>query len=133
MNKQCGVAGISGVSSDFRDLTKAASEGNERAQLAIDIFVYGVKKYIGAYIAAMNGIDCLVFTAGIGENTWQIRKAICADMGYFGINIDEEKNQMKNDGKIHDITGKDAKVKVLVIPTNEELVIARETKELLEA
>ena len=133
LNKQCGVAGISGVSSDFRDLTKAASEGNERAQLAIDIFVYGVKKYIGAYIAAMNGIDCLVFTAGIGENTWQIRKAICADMGYFGINIDEEKNQMKNDGKIHDITGKDAKVKALVIPTNEELVIARETKELLEA
>ncbi len=133
LNKQCGVAGISGVSSDFRDLTKAASEGNERAQLAIDIFVYGVKKYIGAYIAAMNGIDCLVFTAGIGENTWQIRKDICADMGYFGINIDEEKNQMKNDGKIHDITGKDAKVKVLVIPTNEELVIARETKELLEA
>ena len=131
--KQCGVAGISGVSSDFRDLTKAASEGNERAQLAIDIFVYGVKKYIGAYIAAMNGIDCLVFTAGIGENTWQIRKDICADMGYFGINIDEDKNQMKNDGKIHDITGKDAKVKVLVIPTNEELVIARETKELLEA
>ena len=133
LNKQCGVAGISGVSSDFRDLTKAASEGNERAQLAIDIFVYGVKKYIGAYIAAMNGIDCLVYTAGIGENTWQIRKDICADMGYFGINIDEEKNQMKNDGKIHDITGKDAKVKVLVIPTNEELVIARETKELLEA
>ena len=133
LNKQCGVAGISGVSSDFRDLTKAASEGNERAQLAIDIFVYGVKKYIGAYIAAMNGIDCLVFTAGIGENTWQIRKDICADMGYFGINIDEEKNQMKNDGKIHDITGKDAKVKALVIPTNEELVIARETKELLEA
>ncbi len=133
LNKQCGVAGISGVSSDFRDLTKAASEGNERAQLAIDIFVYGVKKYIGAYIAAMNGIDCLVFTAGIGENTWQIRKDICADMGYFGINIDEDKNQMKNDGKIHDITGKDAKVKVLVIPTNEELVIARETKELLEA
>lgn len=133
LNKQCGVAGISGVSSDFRDLTKAASEENERAQLAIDIFVYGVKKYIGAYIAAMNGIDCLVFTAGIGENTWQIRKDICADMGYFGINIDEEKNQMKNDGKIHDITGKDAKVKVLVIPTNEELVIARETKELLEA
>lgn len=133
LNKNCGVAGISGVSSDFRDLTKAASEGNERAQLAIDVFVYGVKKYIGSYIAAMDGIDCLVFTAGIGENTWPVRKAICDSMDFFGIKIDEAKNEQKNDGAIHDITAKDSKVKVLIIPTNEELVIARETKELLQA
>ncbi len=131
LNKKCGVAGVSGVSSDFRDLIKAAAEGNERAQLAIDVFVYGVKKYIGAYIAAMNGLDCLVFTAGIGENTCQIRKAICDDMDFFGISIDLLRNEQKNDGTIHDITGENSKVKVLVIPTNEELVIARETMELL--
>lgn len=131
LNKECGVAGISGVSSDFRDLTKAASEGNERAQLALDVFSYDVKKYIGSYIAAMGGLDCLVFTAGIGENTYQVRKAICENMEYFGIAIDDDKNEQKNDGSIHDITAEGAKVKVLVIPTNEELVIARETKELL--
>ena len=102
LNKQCGVAGISGVSSDFRDLTKAADEGNERAQLAIDVFVYNVKKYIGSYIAALDGLDCLVFTAGIGENTWPVRKAICENMDYFGICIDEERNLEKNDGKIHE-------------------------------
>ena len=132
LNKNCGVAGISGVSSDFRDLTKAADEGNERAKLAIDVFVYDVKKYIGSYVAAMNGIDCLVFTAGIGENTSVIRKAICEDMEFFGIKIDESKNAMKNDGTIHDISASDSRVKVLIIPTNEELVIARETKELLQ-
>ena len=132
LNKQCGVAGLSGVSSDFRDLTKAASEGNERAKLALDVFAYSVKKYIGSYIAAMNGIDCLVFTAGIGENTWQVRRAVCEGMSFFGITIDALKNEQKNDGSIHDISGADSKVKVLVIPTNEELVIARETKELVE-
>lgn len=131
LNKNCGVAGVSGVSSDFRDLTKAAAEGNERAKLALDLFVYDVKKYIGSYTAAMNGLDCLVFTAGIGENTWQVRKAICDNMEFFGIKIDEKKNEQKNDGKIHEITAEGAKVRVLVIPTNEELVIARETKDLL--
>ena len=133
LNKQCGVAGISGISSDFRDLTKAAAEGNERAQLALDMFAYAVKKYIGSYIAAMDGLDCLVFTAGIGENTWQVREMICDKMDCFGIALDAEKNRLKNDGAIHDITGEGSKVKVLVIPTNEELVIARETKELVEA
>ena len=126
------MAGVSGVSSDFRDLTKAAAEGNERAQLALDMFAYNVKKYIGSYVAAMNGLDCLVFTAGIGENTCLVRKMICEGMDYLGISIDEEKNEQKNDGSIHDITGKDSKVRVLIIPTNEELVIARETKELIE-
>ena len=125
LNKKSGVAGISGVSSDFRDLTKAAAEGNERAALALDVFAYGVKKYIG-------GLDCLVFTAGIGENTWQVRKMICDGMDYLGIRIDEARNEQKNDGSIHDITADGSRVKVLVIPTNEELVIARETKELVE-
>ena len=132
LNKKCGEAGISGVSSDFRDLTKAADEGNERAKLALDVFCYDVKKYIGSYIAAMNGLDCLVFTAGIGENTSLVREAVCTDMEYFGIKLDKERNLQKNDGTIHEISAADSKVKVLVIPTNEELVIARETKELLE-
>ena len=133
LNKNGGVAGISGVSSDFRDLTKAAAEGNERAQLALDVFAYCVKKYIGSYIAAMDGIDCLVFTAGIGENTSLVRDMICENMDFFGIKIDRARNEQKNDGSIHDLTAKGSKVKVLVIPTNEELVIARETKELLHA
>ena len=132
LNKKCGVAGISGVSSDFRDLTKAADEGNERAKLALDVFAYGVKKYIGAYAAAMNGLDCLVFTAGIGENTREVRGMICEGLDYLGITLDPEQNARRNDGSIHDISGKDSRVKVLVIPTNEELVIARETKELVE-
>ena len=90
-----------------------------------------MKKYIGSYAAAMNGLDCLVFTAGIGENTWQVRKAICEDMDFFGIKIDDKRNEEKNNGAIREITAKGSKVRVLVIPTNEELVIARETKELL--
>ena len=131
LNKKCGVAGISGVSSDFRDLTKAASEGNHRAQLALDMFNYNCKKYVGAYAAAMNGVDCIVFTAGVGENTPSTRQAICENMQYLGLEIDAEKNLEKNNGAIRDITGKNSKVKVLIIPTNEELVIARETVELL--
>ena len=131
LNKNCGVAGLSGVSSDFRDLTTAAEEGNKRAQLALDVFTYSCKKYIGAYVAAMNGLDCLVFTAGIGENNVKVREMICEEMQYFGIEIDKEKNAQKNNGEIRDITGKNAKIKILIIPTNEELVIARETVELL--
>ncbi len=131
LNKQCGMSGISGVSSDFRDLTAAADKGNKRAQLALDMFSYACKKYVGAYAAAMNGVDCIVFTAGVGENTECVRSAICQNMQYLGLEIDEEKNLEKNKGVIRDITGKNSKVKVLIIPTNEELVIARETVELL--
>lgn len=131
LNKKCGMAGVSGVSSDFRDLTKAADEGNYRAKLALDMFSYACKKYVGAYAAAMNGVDCIVFTAGVGENTACVRKAICENMQYLGLEIDEEKNLEKNNGSIRDITGKNSKVKILIIPTNEELVIARETVELL--
>ncbi len=131
LNKKSGVAGISGVSSDFRDLTAASEAGNERATLALDMFAYSCKKYVGAYAAAMNGVDCLVFTAGIGENTASVRSDICKNMSYLGLAIDEKKNQEKNNGSIRDITAEGSKVKVLIIPTNEELVIARETVELL--
>ena len=125
------MAGVSGVSSDFRDLTKASDEGNYRAKLALDMFAYACKKYVGSYSAVMNGVDCIVFTAGVGENTPVVRSAICSGMEYLGLSIDEEKNKEKNNGQIRDISGKDSKVKVLIIPTNEELVIARETVELL--
>ena len=131
LNKQCGVAGVSGVSSDFRDLTAAADNGNKRAKLALDMFSYACKKYVGSYAAAMNGVDCIVFTAGVGENTPCVREAICENMQYLGLEIDKEKNLEKNNGTIRDITGKNSKVRVLIIPTNEELVIARETVELL--
>ena len=131
LNKNCGVAGISGGFSDFRDITKLANEGNARAKLALDLFNYNCKKYIGAYSAVMNGVDCIVFTAGVGENMPHIRSAICANMQYLGLELDEEKNYMKNDGSIRDISAEGSKVKVLIIPTNEELVIARETVELL--
>ncbi len=131
LNKNCGVAGVSGVSSDFRDLTIAAVEGNKRAKLALDLFAYNCKKYIGAYTAAMNGLDCLVFTAGIGENNVCVREMICENMQYFGIEIDKDKNSQKNNGEIRDITGKNAKIKILIVPTNEELAIARETIDLL--
>ena len=131
LNKKCGMLGVSGVSSDFRDLTAAKAAGNKRAALALDMFNYACKKYVGAYAAAMNGVDCLVFTAGVGENTPGVRKGICENMQYLGLEIDEEKNEEKNNGEIRGITGKNSKVKVLIIPTNEELVIARETMELL--
>ena len=131
LNKKSGMAGVSGVSSDFRDLTAAADKGNKRAKLALDMFGYSCKKYVGAYAAAMNGVDCIVFTAGVGENTPCVREAICENMDYIGLSIDQEKNLEKNNGAIRDITGKGSKVKVLIIPTNEELVIARETVELL--
>lgn len=131
LNKKCGMLGVSGVSSDFRDLIAAADQGNDRAQLALDMFSYACKKYVGSYAAAMNGVDCIVFTAGVGENTSCVRAAICENMQYLGLEIDLEKNEEKNNGAIRDITGKNSKVKVLIIPTNEEVVIARETVELL--
>lgn len=131
LNKRCGVAGVSGVSSDFRDLTAATAQGNQRARLALDMFSYACKKYVGAYAAAMNGVDCIVFTAGVGENTPCVREAICENMQYLGLEIDKAKNAEPNNGAIRDITGKNSKVRVLIVPTNEELVIARETVELL--
>ncbi len=130
LNKKSGVLGVSGVSSDFRDLHTAAAEGNKRAELALDIFAYGVKKFIGEYVAIMNGVDAVVFTAGIGENNPTIRKMVLENMDYLGIKIDLEKNQVK--GQEMDISAPDAKVRTLVVPTNEELAIARETIRLLK-
>ncbi len=130
LNKKCGMLGVSGVSSDFRDLTSAAKEKNDRARLALDMFGYNCKKYVGAYMAALGGLDCVVFTAGVGENTPAVRKSVLSDMEAFGIVLDEEKNAQPNDGTIHEISAPSSKVKVLVIPTNEELVIARETAEI---
>ncbi|SHJ43160.1 acetate kinase [Hathewaya proteolytica DSM 3090] len=130
MNKQSGVLGVSGVSSDFRDVEDAAKEGNHRAQLALDMFHYRVKKYIGAYAAAMNGLDCLVFTAGLGENSIGSREEICKDMEFFGIKLDKEKNNVR--GKAVEVSAADSKVKIFVIPTNEELMIARDTLELVK-
>ena len=131
LNKKCGMLGISGVSSDYRDLTAAAKEGNYRAQLALNMFSYACKKYVGSYMAALGGLDVIVFTAGVGENTPHIRASILKDMEFFGIEIDEAKNNYKNDGAIHEISKDSSRVKVLVIPTNEELVIARDTAALL--
>lgn len=129
LNKKSGVEGISGVSSDFRDLEAAANDGNERAQLAIEMFAYRVAKYVGSYVAAMNGVDVICFTAGIGENTGFIRQKVCDRLGFLGITLDEEKNAMR--GEEIKISTDDSKVDVYVIPTNEELAIARETVALV--
>ena len=131
LNKKCGVAGISGVSSDFRDLIAGAESGNSRCTLALDMFSYQTKKFVGAYAAAMGGLDCIVFTAGIGENTELVREKVCEGLEFLGVKFDGKANLLKNNGKIREISEKSSKVKVLIIPTNEELVIARETAELL--
>ena len=130
MNKKSGVDGISGVSSDFRDLANAAAEGNDRAKLALDMFKYQVRSYIASYAAAMGGVDVLVFTAGIGENDSDVRLGSVKGLEYMGIAIDEEKNKVR--GKEADVSKTGAKVTTLVIPTNEELMIAMETKEIIE-
>ncbi|WP_251390781.1 acetate kinase [Mediterraneibacter agrestimuris] len=130
LNKQSGVFGLSnGVSSDFRDLCAAAEEGQRPAQIALEVFAYRVAKYIGAYTAAMNGVDNIVFTAGIGENDAQMREDICAYLGFLGITIDKEANAKRGEEIV--VSTPDSKVKVLVVPTNEELAIARETVALV--
>ena len=130
LNKKSGVEGISGVSSDFRDLEAAYNEGNQRAIDACEVFAYRVAKYIGAYVAAMNGVDAVAFTAGIGENTSFIRKKILAYLGYLGIQLDEAANAVRGEDKV--ISTADSKVTVCVIPTNEELAICRETVALVK-
>lgn len=129
LNKKSGVLGISGVSSDFRDLDAAAAEGNERARLALDKFAYEVKKYIGSYIAAMGGVDVLTFTAGVGENSASMRESICSGLECFGIKLDTEKNKTRGEEAL--ISADDSKVKIYVIPTNEELMIARDTLDIV--
>jgi len=132
LNKKSGVLGVSGVSSDFRDLTQAEKAGNKRANLALDLFAYRVKKCIGAYAAAMNGLDCVVFTAGVGENAWDVRARILSDMGFLGIDFDPDANKNFARGVVFELTKKSSRVKALIVPTNEELVIARETAKLVK-
>ncbi|MBQ1390282.1 MAG: acetate kinase [Firmicutes bacterium] len=131
LNKKSGVLGVSGVSSDFRDLEAAVEEGNERAELALRMFAHRVKHYIGAYIAEMNGVDGIIFTAGVGENDIGMREIICADMENLGIKIDPLKNKVR--GKDTIISPEYAKVTLMLIPTNEELMIARDTNEIVSA
>ena len=126
LNKQSGVLGVSGVSSDFRDIETAADEGNERAKLALEVFAYKVRKFIGSYAAAMGGVDVIVFTAGLGENSSSMRDLICNGLEFLGTRIDPVKNNVR--GKAQEISVDGAKVKIFVVPTNEELVIARDTK-----
>jgi acetate kinase len=130
LNKESGVLGISGVSNDFRDIGEAAEAGNKRAKLALDIFCRRVKKYIGSYAALLGRVDLLIFTAGIGENAINVRKKITSNMDCFGIEIDNNKNNCR--GKEIKISSESSKVDVYVIPTNEELVIAREAKNVVE-
>ena len=130
LNKKSGVLGISGVSSDFRDIEAAVAEGNERAALALKVFAHKVRFYIGAYIAEMNGCDAIVFTAGVGENDITMRELICHDLGNLGIKIDPLKNKIR--GKETIISSDDARVKCLLIPTNEELMIAKDTFEIVK-
>ena len=130
LNKKSGVLGISGVSSDFRDIEAAVAEGNERAALALKVFAHKVRFYIGAYIAEMNGCDAIVFTAGVGENDITMRELICHDLGNLGIKLDPLKNKIR--GKETIISADDAKIKCLLIPTNEELMIAKDTYEIVK-
>jgi acetate kinase len=132
MNKNSGAWGVSAVSSDFREVGMAAASGNDRAKLACDILNYGVTKYIGAYAAAMGGLDAIVFTAGIGENNVKMRKCVMEPLKFLGAELDEEKNKTSS-GQAAFINKDDAKVKILIVPTNEELMIALETKAIIEA
>jgi len=131
LNKESGLVGISGISSDFRDVTNAAEQGDERAQLTVDVLVQSIKKYIGAYAAEMGGLDAVVFTAGIGENNAMIREEVIKGLEYMGLGVDVEKNKQR--AEMLDITAEGAKVKTLVIATNEELMIALDTEKLVNA
>ena len=131
LNKKSGVLGLSGISSDFRDLENADAEGNDRARMALEKFCYEVKKYIGAYAAVMGGLDAIVFTAGVGENGPLSRAEICSDLEYMGVELDPVRNNER--AEEHLISTDDSKVKVFVIATNEELMIARDTKAIVEA
>jgi acetate kinase len=128
--KQGGLLGISGISNDVRDLEKSAAEGNARAALALEVFVYEVKKYIGAYAAALGGIDALAFAGGIGENSWRIRQQVCAGLEYLGIHLDQEANRAPAQGD-RVISLPSSGVATLVVYTNEELMVARETARVL--
>ena len=133
LNKKSGILGVSGISSDDRDVTAAENEGNERAHLARSIMKYQVRKVIGSYVAAMDGVDAIVFTGGIGENTTDLRADVCKNLTYLGVELDEAANEVMRRGKEGEISLPSSKVRVFVLPTNEELVIARDTKAIVEA
>ncbi len=133
LNKKSGILGVSGISSDDRDVTAAENEGNERAHLARSIMKYQVRKVIGSYVAAMDGVDAIVFTGGIGENTTDLRADVCKNLTYLGVELDEAANEVMRRGKEGEISLPSYKVRVFVLPTNEELVIARDTKAIVEA
>ena len=130
LNKKSGFLGVSGIGSDNREICAAAEKGNKRAQLVTDMLCYEIKKYIGSYAAAMNGLDAVLFTGGIGENSSEVRQGVCEDMEYFGIKIDAEVNKSTR-GELKRISTPDSKVEVWVVPTNEELLIARDTLALI--
>ena len=132
LNKECGLLGISGISSDHREVSQSAERGNKRAQLALDLLAYSVKKYIGMYMAVLNGAEAIVFTGGIGENSFEAREQILEDMEYLGIVIDKKKNANFKRGQIELISSPESKVKVYVIPTNEELMMARDTLRIVK-
>ncbi|MCX6087265.1 MAG: acetate kinase [Caldiserica bacterium] len=133
LNKHSGVLGISGISNDFRALEEEADKGDKRATLALEVYCYKLKKYIGSYIAAMNGADAIVFTGGIGENSDVVRELVVKDMEFLGIELDADKNHAKRRGEAGDISMPSSRIKVLIIPTNEELVIARDTRRIAAA
>jgi acetate kinase len=130
MNKKSGLLGLSGISSDNREVTEAYRNGDKRANLTAEMLRYQIKKYIGSYAAVMNGLDAVLFTGGIGENAWDVRQGVCADMDYFGIKLDVELNKTVF-GELKKISAPDSKTEVWVVPTNEELLIARDTLELI--
>jgi acetate kinase len=132
INKRSGLLGVSGISSDMRDIEKAIDEGNERAKIAFDMFVYRVKKFIGAYAAALGGVDLILFTGGIGENGWLMRRDVCADMEYLGVDFDVEKNDKKRSEDL-ELTKPGSKTKVIMVTTNEELVIAQDTQRIVSS
>jgi acetate kinase len=133
LNKHSGVLGISGISNDFRTLEEESIKGDKRATLALEVYCYRLKKYIGSYIAAMNGADAIVFTGGIGENSDVVREMVVRDMEFLGVELDVDKNRAKKRGEATDVSKPSSRIKVLVIPTNEELVIARDTRRIVAA
>ena len=130
LNKQSGMLGLTGFS-DMRDITKAINEGNQAAKLAYDMYAYRIKKYIGAYAAVLNGVDAIIFTAGVGENDALLRKLVCEELEYLGIQIDKDKNQIRSKD-LREINQSDSQVKILVVPTNEELEIANQCFSLIK-
>ena len=130
LNKKSGFLGLSGISSDNREIYAAIYNGDKKAQLTADMLVYEIKKYIGGYAAAMNGVDAILFTGGIGENSWEVREGVCDNMDFYGIKIDKELNKNTR-GELKKISTPDSKIEVWIVPTNEELLIARDTLALI--